>query len=115
MKKTTTESGVIDKLREYKVINDDQVIKTDFIKSCFRPERKRKATDMQLLVALIIVLMVVTISFILYDRQMKVVEGLHNTVDQMVGIQRETIDWVSDVQEQVIDNHIRVVELEGKK
>ena len=116
MKTTTTPgSGTVNKLREYKVngITED-AIKDDFITSCFQPKRKHRLNDIQILVVLIVFLMVATISLILNDRQMAIVEDLHSTVDQMVDIQKDTISWVSDIEEMAIDNHLRLVELEGK-
>jgi len=117
MKKTTTTgTGTVNNLREYKT-EEKKFIEEDFINGCFRPNTNWSWRDIKInpiLVALLIVMISATCLFILYDRQMAIVEDLHSTVDQMVDIQKETIAWVSDIEEMAIDNHLRLVELEGK-
>lgn len=106
----TTGTGTVSKVREYKIIEDD------FINACYRPKHWswRDLDINPVLVALVIVMLIATVMFILYDRQIAVIRGLQDTVGEMIAIQSETKDWVSEIQDKVIDNHIRIVELEGK-
>ncbi len=111
-KDNTSGSGTVNKVREYKIIEDD------FINACYRPKQKWSFRDLDInpvLVALVIVMLIATVMLILYDRQVAVIRGLQDTVGEMIASQSETKDWVSEIQDKVIDNHIRIEHLEGIK
>lgn len=86
-------------------------IEEDFINGCFRPNTNWSWRDIKInpvLITLLIVMLAATCLLILYDRQMVIVEDLQNTVNKMVDIQKDTISWVSDIEDMAIDNSIRI-------